>query len=474
MDGEEVSFELENLASVRLDEAPANGSRVEVRRVTPIDEPLVVFRNSSTLSEESLNTSQRQLLYAVQEARDAVGKLNVDEMVKAASIATAAANQAQQMKSETEAVKQIVDNAKNETIAAQVATQETFVEFKEDKNAALQEISQMVRKPATTRDDALLTLQEDGKLKTTEINSADVVTLQNNVATLALQHALLSSLDSHVIVHFEDMGDLEIDECVNAVVSNGRVQNKIEYDAPAWSKPASIECSIIPKPEERAAVFALNESMDDRWYAAAGEKAQGHWASFPVTDSGKLVSVKLGCYEGYDDVEAAIDVCGLDGVWRTVKSITYICDATKHEYKLDAPVTCTRWRLRCIGTPNYFGLSTVDHEIAAKSSSVSPFFTAVSKPIEAANGCRSVKGVAIVDAMTVAEALAGFRVDFQASSEGEWIESELTGFKHNETQCRLAIKPSTAIESPEALRYRVRKIVEDDYLGLDSIAIRWS
>ena len=57
---------------VKVEPAPADGAEVLIRRVTPIDEQVVVFQNRSTLNDRSLNRATQQILFAQQELKDAV------------------------------------------------------------------------------------------------------------------------------------------------------------------------------------------------------------------------------------------------------------------------------------------------------------------------------------------------------------------------------------------------------------------
>ena len=49
---------------------PVEGTVVEIRRVTPVDNLLVMFQNSAVLTADDLNTATQQLFYLAQEIRD--------------------------------------------------------------------------------------------------------------------------------------------------------------------------------------------------------------------------------------------------------------------------------------------------------------------------------------------------------------------------------------------------------------------
>lgn len=72
VDGNLSSFVFLTDASIQTPSAPANGTTVEVRRTTPIDEAIVSFKDGSTLGQRDLDRAVEQLLYVVQEAQDAV------------------------------------------------------------------------------------------------------------------------------------------------------------------------------------------------------------------------------------------------------------------------------------------------------------------------------------------------------------------------------------------------------------------
>lgn len=64
------SYTWVNDSTVQLASAPANGARVEVRRVTPVNAPLVDFVDGSTLVAADLDTNALQQIYTDQEQDD--------------------------------------------------------------------------------------------------------------------------------------------------------------------------------------------------------------------------------------------------------------------------------------------------------------------------------------------------------------------------------------------------------------------
>lgn len=55
---------------IRMNSAPALGSKVKIYRVTPKDKPIVTIKNGSSLLSDDLNIQSLQALYAAQEALD--------------------------------------------------------------------------------------------------------------------------------------------------------------------------------------------------------------------------------------------------------------------------------------------------------------------------------------------------------------------------------------------------------------------
>ena len=68
----DTSFTFHNATTARLASAPASGTRVEVRRVTPPSAVLVDYADGSTLTASDLDTSNLQHLYIAQELDDAL------------------------------------------------------------------------------------------------------------------------------------------------------------------------------------------------------------------------------------------------------------------------------------------------------------------------------------------------------------------------------------------------------------------
>lgn len=72
VDGVAVSFNWITDFSVQIIPAPAAGTIVEVRRVTPLDEPIVDWSDGSVITESDLDLNTLFSLYAAQEVEDAV------------------------------------------------------------------------------------------------------------------------------------------------------------------------------------------------------------------------------------------------------------------------------------------------------------------------------------------------------------------------------------------------------------------
>ena len=70
----DTSFTFHNATTARLASAPASGTRVEVRRITPPSGVLVDYADGSTLTASDLDTSNLQHLYIAQELDDNIKK----------------------------------------------------------------------------------------------------------------------------------------------------------------------------------------------------------------------------------------------------------------------------------------------------------------------------------------------------------------------------------------------------------------
>lgn len=79
-EGTDYIFHSENM--IRFTEPPPTGANINLRRLTAREDPLVDFRDGSTLTEADLDTEVRQLLFICQEAFDA---LNGETAVEAAN-----------------------------------------------------------------------------------------------------------------------------------------------------------------------------------------------------------------------------------------------------------------------------------------------------------------------------------------------------------------------------------------------------
>jgi hypothetical protein len=80
VDGVAVSFSWLSDGMIQCAVAPANGTLVEVRRVTQKSAPLVDFEDASTLTESDLDLFSLQMLYIAQEAYDALdGAMALDD-----------------------------------------------------------------------------------------------------------------------------------------------------------------------------------------------------------------------------------------------------------------------------------------------------------------------------------------------------------------------------------------------------------
>lgn len=66
----EATYTLDNATTLRPDVIPANGATVRIQRITPVDEPIVVFSDTSNPVADGYNLAFLQTLYRQQELED--------------------------------------------------------------------------------------------------------------------------------------------------------------------------------------------------------------------------------------------------------------------------------------------------------------------------------------------------------------------------------------------------------------------
>jgi hypothetical protein len=125
-----TAWSLTSTFTVRLDSALADEATVRIRRITPIDEPVVDFTGGSVMAESDLDMAFLQIIYAQQELDDFT-----DLSTLADEVADAAASAAAALASQTAAAASAAAAATAETNAE---TAETNAELAET-NAELAE-----------------------------------------------------------------------------------------------------------------------------------------------------------------------------------------------------------------------------------------------------------------------------------------------------------------------------------------------
>ena len=123
VDGVSAAFTYTTDTRVKLTNVAASGSVIVITRTTDIETAVVDYNDGSTLTEEDLDTQNKQLLYAMQEARDGVGNVASDSAAvsaseASASAAAAAASEANALQSETNAGTSAVASAASAAAAA--------------------------------------------------------------------------------------------------------------------------------------------------------------------------------------------------------------------------------------------------------------------------------------------------------------------------------------------------------------------
>lgn len=102
---------------LRLDSPLSADATVRIRRITPIDEPVVDFSNGSTLGESDLDMALAQIIYAAQELEDATSVSGLADAVISCATSAAAA-----LASEVAAAASEAAAAASEAAAAASAT----------------------------------------------------------------------------------------------------------------------------------------------------------------------------------------------------------------------------------------------------------------------------------------------------------------------------------------------------------------
>jgi hypothetical protein len=107
---EQSSIEWLSDSTLRLPFVPAAGDSITIKRITNKDEPVVDYRNGSTLTEEDMDNQNLQLLHIVQEVYDVPDGL-ADAAARAEGFAAEATVQAQKAKEMADKAKSLAEVA---------------------------------------------------------------------------------------------------------------------------------------------------------------------------------------------------------------------------------------------------------------------------------------------------------------------------------------------------------------------------
>ena len=228
----DTSFTFHNATTARLASAPASGTRVEVRRITPPSAVLVDYADGSTLTASDLDTSNLQHLYIAQELDD--------NIKKGVSISTSTGLPTLGSKKLTEVA---------DPTAAQDAATKNYVDTtRQPLDAELTELATMSSGTASSLadltntevqilDGATVTTDELNKLDgvtatTAEINYVDGVTSNVQTQLNAKQAAdaqlnELATMSSHTAIALADLTQAEVQILDDATVTTDEL-NKLD------------------------------------------------------------------------------------------------------------------------------------------------------------------------------------------------------------------------------------------------------
>ena len=228
----DTSFTFHNATTARLASAPASGTRVEVRRITPPSAVLVDYADGSTLTASDLDTSNLQHLYIAQELDD--------NIKKGVSISTSTGLPTLGSKKLTEVA---------DPTAAQDAATKNYVDTtRQPVDAELTELATMSSGTASSLadltntevqilDGATVTTDELNKLDgvtatTAEINYVDGVTSNVQTQLNAKQAAdaqlnELATMSSHTAIALADLTQAEVQILDDATVTTDEL-NKLD------------------------------------------------------------------------------------------------------------------------------------------------------------------------------------------------------------------------------------------------------
>jgi hypothetical protein len=187
-----TAWSLTSTFTVRLDSALAAEATVRIRRVTPIDEPVVDFTGGSVMAESDLDMAFLQIIYAEQELEDFT-----DLSTLAAEVANAAASAAAALASQTAAAASAAAAALAET-AAELAetnaeTAETNAELAETNAEAAEAAAAISAAAAAASATAAQTAETNAETAETNAETAETNAEAAQAAAEAARDAALTA-----------------------------------------------------------------------------------------------------------------------------------------------------------------------------------------------------------------------------------------------------------------------------------------
>lgn len=255
VDGAVVSYDWLSPSTIAIQNAPAKGALVEVRRVTERDRLLVDFQDASTITEEQLDLLAQQNFYLSQEADDLAQESNtlayqaeaiadaaetkadfaVDQAGQAVSTANSASSTASQARVTADGATATANEAKNIANTA-TATAESAVRTADAATASASDAVSIANRAASQSRDA----ERSASSAVNIANAAeDKANTAMSVANTARSTADTALSNSEVAVQLADAASIRSDVAQDAAVRAQAAAESAAGDAQTAVRTAS-------------------------------------------------------------------------------------------------------------------------------------------------------------------------------------------------------------------------------------------